>query len=272
MQTVSVIIPYHKDYTPSDKLQRAKESIVNQSVETESIIVIDEYSNGPAWARNKGLERASHQYVAFLDADDFWEPDKLERQLMRLEATGLGLCVEGNPPMGTQEFMRGLYCGELSSITSSILIDRGQVDTRWEESLERKEDHLFMLETAYEAGVCVCSDIVNIEKHEKGLTATGDRETVLRAERRYIDLAVELVPPLQPYYDGQAADIWFRTGRHYHFIGEYRQALRAFTISSQYAFSPYLIPAVVMTIIHWLSPVHPMDMDGDLLSSIAKSK
>jgi hypothetical protein len=27
-----------------------------------------------------------------------------------------------------------------------------------------------------------------------------------------------------------------------------------------------------MTIIHWLSPLHPMDMDGDLLSSIAKSK
>jgi glycosyltransferase involved in cell wall biosynthesis len=37
-----------------------------------------EENKGPAFARNAGWEAASKPYIAFLDADDFWHPQKLE--------------------------------------------------------------------------------------------------------------------------------------------------------------------------------------------------
>lgn len=41
-------------------------------------------NSGPAAARNKGLEMACGDIIAFLDADDLWPPNKLRIQVTRL--------------------------------------------------------------------------------------------------------------------------------------------------------------------------------------------
>ena len=43
-------------------------------------------NRGPGLTRNLGLRHARGKYVAFLDVDDFWLPEKLERQVEHLEA------------------------------------------------------------------------------------------------------------------------------------------------------------------------------------------
>lgn len=269
MPTVGVVVPYSPQHTPASMLAEARDSVASQSVPTELYVVEDGDQRGPAWARNRGIERANEQYVAFLDADDRWKDGKLTRQLDRMATTGTGLCVEGNPELETEEFIRDLFTGKLTSLTSSILIDTAQVSTRFEETLERKEDHLFMLEAASEAGVCLCPDLVEIRKHDEGLSRTGDHQVKVRAQRRFVELAGRRVPEVDHWIDDVAASAWFGSGRGFHYRGEYVRALRAFWQSARYRPSLKIVPAVVMVFCHWLSPFHPREGEpGDLLTSL----
>jgi glycosyltransferase involved in cell wall biosynthesis len=100
---VSVIIPVRDGRR---FLLEALESILRQTRPAEELIVIDDGSSdgsleiaravggvravrqpqlGQAAALNHGVQLARGQYLAFLDADDRWLPDKLERQLALFE-------------------------------------------------------------------------------------------------------------------------------------------------------------------------------------------
>jgi glycosyltransferase involved in cell wall biosynthesis len=107
-ETVSVIIPY---YRASHTIARAVESALGQTVRPHEILIIDDGcpedaatatqqfgtfvklirkpNGGVASARNLGIEHAQGEWIAFLDADDYWEPSKLERQLSCSEGAGL---------------------------------------------------------------------------------------------------------------------------------------------------------------------------------------
>jgi glycosyltransferase involved in cell wall biosynthesis len=100
---VSVIIPA---YNVEAFLAEAIESILRQPYRPLEIIVVDDGSTdgtaavaqqfgppvtyhyrangGPAAARNTGLSLAQGDFITFLDADDWWPADKLERQLTTL--------------------------------------------------------------------------------------------------------------------------------------------------------------------------------------------
>lgn len=101
MNTVSVIIPV---YNRAFSIRDAVESVLIQSIKPSEIIVIDDGSSfdtasylknymhhirliklnknkGVSFARNTGTKAACGEYIAFLDSDDLFLPEKLECQI-----------------------------------------------------------------------------------------------------------------------------------------------------------------------------------------------
>jgi teichuronic acid biosynthesis glycosyltransferase TuaG len=101
-------------------------------------IVALEQNAGAAEARNRGIEAASGQYLAFLDSDDLWLPNKLAIQVEFMRSTGAGFCfaeyrrmgvdgVLGNPvripkAVNYERLLRGNPIGCLT-----VVLDRFQI-------------------------------------------------------------------------------------------------------------------------------------------------
>jgi len=56
-----------------------------QSIQDERLKIFSYENGGLPVARNRGISRATGEFIAFLDADDLWTPDKLELQLTALK-------------------------------------------------------------------------------------------------------------------------------------------------------------------------------------------
>ena len=100
---ISVVIP---TYNRKEPLQRAIRSVLAQTRPAEEIIVVDDGSQddtrsmiesnfamvryfyqsnqGVSKARNAGIEQSAENWIALLDSDDEWKPDKLEKQVAAL--------------------------------------------------------------------------------------------------------------------------------------------------------------------------------------------
>jgi glycosyltransferase involved in cell wall biosynthesis len=223
--SVTAIIPYCETYTPREMLSDAVESVhAQERVDTEVIVVEDEDERGPAWARNVGLDRAETRYVGFLDADDEWHPTKLRDQLERMRATGAGLCVDGETPYSRLEFVRAILTSETFGLTSSILLDRDRIDARFDESLQRREDHLFMIEAAMEDGVCFTPETFVNGTHDEGFSQYVD--TSPEQVEEFFERVVERVPEAAQFRRDYYRVAYVYLGRRQQMNGAYDAAVR----------------------------------------------
>jgi glycosyltransferase involved in cell wall biosynthesis len=152
--TISVIIPA---YNAARFLPRCLNSVFAQTLKPAEVIVVDDGSTddtaavaaalgarvisqangGISAARNTGIRNASGDWLAFLDADDLWAPEKLERQAARIRPetvlvyTGIRIFddkgVRGEKPaidpIAARKMLR--YCNPITP--STVLLRREAV-------------------------------------------------------------------------------------------------------------------------------------------------
>ena len=249
---VSVVIPYSPEHTPSEMLEEAKQSVKRQSVPTEIIVVEDTEQRGPAWARNRGLDRAKTRFVAFLDADDKWYPGKLRHQLNAMNQYEAGLCVEGecesdSIKIDLDVFIRELLFGSFSSLTSSIVIDTSYASIRFREDLARLEDHLFITEMAVHSGVClVDGPLTEINKHEEGLSARGTPEQMYNSRLKVAEYLSEY-SPTKKYVNKIKQLAYYGLGRQRQMRGNYLVSVPPLVQSLRYGIAIKPIGALALT-------------------------
>ncbi len=207
---VSCIVPTHND---EQYLADSLDSILSQTYRPVEIIVADDGSTdgtadllveyegrvtcvrqerkGPASARNLGLDVARGDFVAFLDADDVWLEEKLERQIARFEQrpnldllyTAFSYFWEPSSPPSAPAPSDAWWDRPISSChISSLLARRAAFDTygRLDPDLKHGE-HTTWLIAAKSAGARfeVLGDVLVLRRlHPDSLTRIDQTETI----------------------------------------------------------------------------------------------
>jgi glycosyltransferase involved in cell wall biosynthesis len=295
LETVSVVIPC---YNSKRFLEESVASIAAQTVPVNEIIIVDDASTddsyelaceldarysdvdivvrrnpenfGPGRSRNVGIAAASGDYVAFLDADDIWLPDKMERQLAFLHANNVAAVVaevvitdEALTPFDTQDksayqrlsphdLARAVYLGKITMSTPTLVCERDVLLAQggFDEGLRLREDHALLVRLSLDGKLAVyAAPVVKRRAHAGSYSSDMSPLYKFRHEMRFnqtfrddFDLAT-VARARQGVYRTMIA--------HCFLIGEKRWALRfvkqlrLMTGQSAVEFAPYYLLAIL---------------------------
>jgi len=267
--SVSVIIPtFNRAHLVKDAIRSA----VVQTVSPLEIVVIDDGSTddtaqqladlaselplplvyvrqenaGGNVARNRGVKAAQGAYVAFLDSDDVWHPDKLEKQLAALDArpeAGAVYCglrevevesgrvlSEPNRAYPAGDLVAKLLVSDVTAPTSTYVVRRSVMEAAgyFDESLEARQDWDMWIRVARQVPIAVVPEALVDFRHHAGPRTVTDPERELRAYRRIMDKYADWRVEAGPGVVRKAHAAYFRrVGRvAFHFQGDRGRALK----------------------------------------------
>ena len=133
--------------------------------ENKNITLIrNEINQGAAVSRNKGIMAAKGDYIAFLDADDLWKPQKLEKQIVFMQNQDCDVCfcsyeqideygkplnklVKALPVLSYKKYLKSNYIGNLTGVYSVKAL--GKITSP---NLRKRQDWLLWLNAIKASG------------------------------------------------------------------------------------------------------------------------
>ena len=278
-ELVSVIIP---SYNRPERTQRAIDSVAAQSYSPIELIVVDDGSTDPIEdhvqlpetlcdsklirheanmganvARNTGIDRSGGEYIAFLDSDDEWKPEKIKRQVSQMVSRKYDMVYTGvehvdrdgrrngvNRATAAGDLSKRLLRKNIIGTFSSIIVNKRIIQRagRPDPDLPCYQDWDWYLRLSRE------TEIGAIEKPLTIRYNAGDqisRDFKLKHETAYPILRERLEDYAETKRERAVAvsGLQFQVGYAALANNEYRQARRFFTksiLSNPVFYKPYL--------------------------------
>jgi glycosyltransferase involved in cell wall biosynthesis len=200
--SISVVIPFFNGEL--SLLRETLESVRSQTIAPLETIIVDDGSDaevamaldtlcepglrivrqtnlGPGAARNRGAAEARGYWLAFLDGDDTWHPQKLEQQLSLAQANHRACCLilcrtetalstgelvrqnRFDEILDADEFVELIAAGSVHSFTSALFLSRECFSEigGFDESLRYRQDQLFLVKAVRKLGWLCAPDVLS---------------------------------------------------------------------------------------------------------------
>lgn len=234
---VSVVLP---TYRRPEMLDRAIEAVLSQTFRDLELIVVDDNgagseaqrrtgdvlarhagerrlvylvhptNRGGGGARNTGIRRARGEFVAFLDDDDAWDPEKLEHQVARFDEednrVALVYCrsrvvdeasgASGTwPTDGRSHSLRDLLRRNTVGSTSLVLCRRSALEEvgGFDERLPAKQDVDLYVRLASRFSFAFVDSVLHTRYRHGGASIGKDLEGAIRAHEIFHDKHADLI-------------------------------------------------------------------------------
>lgn len=286
---ISIIIPC---YNAGNYIKKAIDSAINQTYQDFEIIIIDDGSTdnskqvisqfsdsrikyiyqenqGVSVARNKGIELSHGEFIAFLDADDIWHPEKLKIQLdfleknpdisfvysnitMIEESTGAKFTKTFNNFKTQKNLIKNLILTPFNTpspctviVKKSCLFESGLFDPK----IKNGEDLDLWLRIAMHSNFyCINKSLATAVRKQDGITRTMNPLDIIQNYTYILDKffnETDKEKLYQKYKNKAFAFIYFNIGFHYFFTNNSKNTNFISTPSFPMAFFKKILRKII---------------------------
>ena len=269
--SVSVVIPTYQ--RPAEMVMRAVHSVLSQTLPPAEVIVVDdsppgycgsedikqaivnlnrgdvilvrhEQNQGACAARNTGIVKAKGELIAFLDDDDEWLPEKLEKQtplfadetvgLVYCDMTKIVLAKDGSvlrrqrrgPSFFKGMVQKRLACNNFIGSTSAVVVRKKCFDDvgLFQVELQSCQDFDMWLRISEKYAVdFVAEELVNYFCHGNEQISNNPNKRI-----QGIELLLETHRALYRRHPVAFSGLKYQVGRNYKKLGDNRKAILLF--------------------------------------------
>lgn len=210
---VSVIMP---SYNTAQYIKESIQSVLNQTYTNWELIIVDDCStdntdevvsiindsriryfknkknSGAAISRNKALREAKGQWIAFLDSDDIWMPEKLERQITFMKDNVYAFSYTNYEEIDMDGNQTGVRVTGPKKITKTgmfnycwpgcltVMYDASKVGLIQIEDIKKNNDYAMWLKVCKKANCYLCNDLLaQYRKGRVGSVSTHSIKTMI---------------------------------------------------------------------------------------------
>jgi len=209
-ELVSVIMP---SYNTARYIGQSIQSVIDQTYQNWELIIVDDCSTdntddvvslynddrikylknknnyGAAISRNKALREAKGRWIAFLDSDDLWMPEKLEKQIRYMKINNYSFsytCYSeideqghdlGKMVLGPREITRRMMCAYCWPGCLTVMYDSQVIGLIQIENIKKNNDYAMWLQISKIAECYLLKDVC--AKYRKGRSNSISNHNVI---------------------------------------------------------------------------------------------